>query len=104
MKGNYESMIIMKPDLANEEREEIFNKITKKIEDLKGKVSAAKLWAKEKSFFYFLRGRGGEKKKYFKGCYWLVNFSLDKQALGELREVVRLEERILRDLIISKDN
>jgi len=104
MKGNYESMVILKPDLANEEREEISNKIIKKVEDLKGKVLAAKLWAKEKNFFYFLRERGGEKKKYYKGCYWLVNFSLDKQALDELKEVIRLEERILRNLIISKDN
>jgi len=96
-------MVILKPDLANEEREEIFDKIIKKIESLKGKVSASKVWAKEKNFFFFLRGRGGEKKKYFKGCYWLIDFTLDGAALPDFKEVIRLEERILRNLIINKD-
>lgn len=104
MNSNYESMVIVKPDLANEEREEVFDKIVKKIEDLKGKVSANKVWAKEKNFYFFLRGRGGEKKKYFKGCYWLVDFTLDRAALPGLRETIRLEERILRNIIINKDN
>jgi len=96
-------MVILKPDLANEEREEIFDKIIKKIESLKGKVSSSKIWAKERNFHFFLRGRGGEKKKYFKGCYWLIDFTLDRAALPDFKEVIRLEERILRNLVINKE-
>ena len=103
MKKSYESMMVLMPDLADQEKEEIFDKITKKIEALDGKVSSAKIWAKERNFYYFLKSRGAEKKKYYKGCYWLVDFNLDNTKLGDLKETIRLEERILRNLIINKE-
>jgi ribosomal protein S6 len=96
-------MVILKPDLADQEREEIFDKINKRIENLEGKVLASKVWAKERNFYYFLRGRGAEKKKYYKGCYWLLNFALDKDKLADLKETLRLEERILRNIIVNRE-
>lgn len=104
MDRNYESMMIVRSDLGDEQQQEIFNKIIKKIEELKGKVSASKIWAKERNFYYVLKSRGAEKKKYDKGCYWLVNFSLDKDKIDELKETVRLEERILRNVIINRED
>lgn len=103
MQRNYESMIIIRTDLGDEEQQEICNKIIKKIEGLEGKISASKIWAKERNFFYPLKSRGAEKKKYAKGSYWLVNFLLDKDKVDELKEALRLEERILRSIIISKE-
>jgi ribosomal protein S6 len=96
-------MLILKSDLNEEEREEIFRKIIQKIEGLEGKVKVSKVWAKEKEFCYPIRSRGAEKKKYNKGCYWLVEFVLDPQKLPELKETIRLEERILRNIIIKRD-
>jgi len=100
---NYESMMIVRPDLAEDELQEIFNKIIKKIEEFKGKVSASKIWAKERNFYFVLKSRGAEKKKYSKGCYWLINFTLDKDKIDELKEVIRLEERILRSVILNNE-
>jgi len=100
---DYENMIILKPDLDDQEREEIFDKISKRIKDLKGEVLVSKVWIKERKFYYFLRSRGAEKKKYYKGCYWLINFTLDTEKLPELKETIRLEERILRNLIVSRE-
>ena len=104
MDRNYESMMIIKPDLSDDQQQEIFSKIIKRIEDLKGKVSASKIWAKERNFYFVLKSRGAEKKKYDKGCYWLVNFTLDKDKIEDLKEAIRLEERILRNVIISKEH
>jgi len=103
MNRDYENMIVLKPDLDDQGREEIFDKITKRIKDLNGEVSVSKVWAKERKFYYFLRSRGAEKKKYYKGCYWLINFTLDVEKLSELKETIRLEERILRNLIVSRE-
>ncbi|MCP4652740.1 MAG: 30S ribosomal protein S6 [Candidatus Omnitrophica bacterium] len=103
MERVYESMIIVKPDLSDEEREGIFSKLTKKVEDLEGKIASARVWAKERKFSYPIKSRGAEKKRNFNGCYWLVNFTLDTEKLPDLKEVIRLEERILRDIIIKKD-
>lgn len=103
MDRDYENMIILKPDLDDQEREEVFDKISKRIKDLKGEVLASKVWIKERKFYYFLRSRGAEKKKYYKGCYWLINFTLGIEKLPELKETIRLEERILRNLIVSRE-
>jgi ribosomal protein S6 len=99
---NYESMVIVCPDLSDQELEDIFSKITKKIEDLKGKVIASKIWERERNFYFFLKSKGAEKKKYYKGCYWFVSFTLDTVKLPDLKEVIRLEERVLRYLIINR--
>ncbi|MCK5393701.1 MAG: 30S ribosomal protein S6 [Candidatus Omnitrophica bacterium] len=100
---NYEVMLILKPDLGDQSRDEVIEKITKKIEDLEGKITSSKLWAKEKDFFYFLRGIDAEKKKYFKGYYWLIEFSLDGVKLIELKKLMKLEERLLRNLVINME-
>lgn len=102
MEKNYESMVILRPDLGDQEQEEVTGKITKKIEDMEGKILASKIWAKEKKFYYFLKGRSADKTKYYKGCYWLVNFMIDTNKLPELKETIRLEERILRNLTINR--
>jgi len=98
--NNYEYMLVLKDDLTTEVKEEVAGKIAKKIESLEGSVPSSKLWVKERNLAYPLHSRGAEKKKYYKGCYWLVEFSLAGDKLSDLREAIRLEERILRSLIL----
>lgn len=104
MERNYETMVILQPDLTEQELQGIFEKIVKKIESLGGKVFVAKIWEKERNFYYFLKSRGAQKQKYYKGCYWLASFSIDTEKLADLKETIRLEERILRYLIFNREN
>ncbi|HDN86446.1 MAG: 30S ribosomal protein S6 [Candidatus Omnitrophota bacterium] len=103
MDRRYESMIIVRPDIGEEEKEALFTKISEKIKELGGKVLDSKIWAKERKFCYPLRSRGAEKKKYDKGLYWLVKFSLSVEKLANLKETIRLEEKILRNIIIKRE-
>ncbi len=103
MDRNYECMLILKPDLPEAEREEAAGSIEEKIKELGGEVVKSLLWAKVKDFYYFLRSKGAERKKYHKGSYWLINFALPIENLGELKEAIRLEEKILRSLILNKE-
>jgi ribosomal protein S6 len=103
MERCYESMMIVRSDLTEEELEKVFSKISKKVEDCAGKVLNSRIWAKDKVFAYPLRSRGAGKKKFNKGCYWLINFNLDTDKLKDLKEAIRLEENILRSLIIRKE-
>ena len=102
MERNYETMVILKPDLSEQDGQEIFDKITRKITSLKGKVVDSKIWDKERDFYFFLRGRGADKTKYYKGCYLFVSFDLAIDKMVDLKELIRLEERILRNLIVSR--
>ena len=96
MERAYESMMIIRDDVTSEEKLEIHQKIVKKIESLSGKVVNAIVWAEERTFTFAIRGSGAGRKRYSKGSYWLVNYILDTTKLPELKETVRLEERILR--------
>ncbi len=101
MKKNFESMMILTADIGDKAQEDIFQKVTKKIENLEGKVLDSKVWAKERNLAFFLKSRGADKKKHTKGCYWLVEFCLETDKLAELKETVRLEENILRSVILQ---
>ncbi|MDD5195296.1 MAG: 30S ribosomal protein S6 [Candidatus Omnitrophica bacterium] len=103
MQRKYESMVIVRSDISDQEQEEIFGKITKKIESLQGKVLNARVWIKERSFCFYLTSSAAGKKKYDKGCYWLITFNLDTEKLPDLKETMRLEERMLRHLILRQD-
>lgn len=103
MEREYESMMVVRNDLSEEDLNSTFDKITKKIEKLNGKVIEAKIWAKERPLTFELRSRGAEKKKFTRGCYWLLNFELDTQKILDLKETIRLEENILRKIIIRKE-
>lgn len=102
MERLYESMVILRPELSDEDREEVSQKISKKIESLSGKIITSRIWAKERNFRYQIKGSGAEKKKYSKGCYLLFEFNLDTEKLGDLKEILRLEERILRNIILKR--
>ena len=104
MERNYESMMIIRGDLSGENLENIFNKISKKIEDLGGKVNSANIWARERNFAYTLRSRGAGRKKFDKGCYWLINFVLNTKKIVSLKETIKLEENILRSIIINRSD
>ena len=101
MERSYESMVIVKTELSEDERNDVFGKITKKIEDLGGKIENARVWAKERALSFILISSGAEKKRHTQGCYWLVNFIIDGEKLGDLKELIRLDERILRSMILN---
>lgn len=102
MERNYEAMLILRPDLSEEKRKDISSALTSKIEQLGGKVLESRLWAKERKFAYPLRSRGAEKKKYERGSYWLTLFSLSPCELQKLKETIKLEENILRAMVLKK--
>lgn len=104
MENNYECMFILKDDITPEEKEEVAGKVSKKIEASGGKIISSKVFIKERSFAYCLKSRGAEKKKYSKGTYWLVQFSISADKLSDLKETMRLEERILRNLILRRED
>lgn len=103
MERSYESMMIIRPDMTEEELQSVLDNMVKKIEDLSGKVSSTKIWARDKSFTFTIRSHAAGRKKYNKGCYWLVNFDLDTEKLEDFKKVIKLEENILRSLIVKDE-
>jgi ribosomal protein S6 len=103
MERAYESVLIIKNDTSDPERQDVVQKAAKKIESLGGKIVVSQVWIKDREFAGAIRASGAGRKKYTRGCYWLINFDLAADKLGEFKETIRLEERILRSLILARE-
>ncbi len=89
----YEAMFIIKPDLSEEERKNLFHQISDAVTKNNGNISNANIWSEKKKLFFPL-------KKYREGVYYLMDFTLDTAAVVKIRHAYNLNENILRTLII----
>jgi small subunit ribosomal protein S6 len=90
--NNYEAMLILKPDLPEEERKTLFNQINEAVSKNQGKVTLASVWAEKRKFTFPI-------KRYQEGLYYLMGFSIASQAVKEVSQAYKLNENILRVLI-----
>jgi small subunit ribosomal protein S6 len=91
----YELTLIFKPDLKEEEQDKIIGGLKKVVEGKKGrpgKVVSAKLWGRKPLAYQI--------KKQKEGIYHLVAFEIEPQVLEELEKKIKLEEDIIRHLIV----
>lgn len=89
--NSYEVMFIVKPDLSEEERKTLFSQLGDMVTKNAGTITNSLVWS-ERRKLYFKLG------KYHEGVYYLLNFSLDPQAIKELRQLYKLNENVLRTL------
>ena len=89
--NKYEAMVIVKPDLSEEERKTLFKQIDDAVTKNKGIINSSGLWQEKKKLFFPI-------KKQLEGVYYLVNFSSPSQAIKEIRHTYSLNESILRVL------
>ncbi len=104
MQKSYESMVIVRGDINDEDKNELFAKVMKKITDLGGSVAANRIWAPSRSLTFSLVARTSDKKRHTSGCFWLVNFMANTQSIDELKALLGLDERILRSLILKRED
>lgn len=92
--NKYEAMIIIKPDLSEEERKVLFNQVNDAIAKNDGKVTQANVWSERRKLFFPL-------KKCHEGVYYLVNFTALPRSITQIRHTYKLNENILRILITN---
>ncbi|MFA6350348.1 MAG: 30S ribosomal protein S6 [Candidatus Omnitrophota bacterium] len=92
--NKYEAMFIIKPDLGEEDRKALFNQISEVIVKNEGQVTNASIWAERKRLFFPL-------KRYKEGTYYLVNFTSPGLALTKISNIFKMNESILRNLIVA---
>lgn len=89
----YEAMVIVKPDLSEEEKKALFGQINEVVIKNKGSVSAGDVWSDKRNFCFPIT-------KYQEGIYYLLKFSLtDTGVIAQIRRAYKLNENILRVLI-----
>jgi len=85
---HYETIYIVRPDLADEEVQETNEKFKTLIETQKGIVIKLQDWGKQRLAY--------EIKKQDRGTYMLVDFCGEPGLTSELARNLKLDERILK--------
>ncbi len=92
--NKYEAMFIIKPDLSEEERKNLLGQIGDAVAKNNGSVTQAAIWADRKKLFFPI-------KRCTDGVYYLVNFNAAPEAITNMNQIYRLNENILRSLIVK---
>ena len=88
----YEAMVMIKPDLSEEDKKTLFSQIADSITKQGGSVTTASVWAEKRKLIFSI-------KRHTEATYYLVNFVAPPQNLASIRQAYRLNEFILRALI-----
>jgi small subunit ribosomal protein S6 len=94
---HYETMYIVDPDVPDEELDGVIEKYQKVVTDAGGEVLEAGKWEKgRRALAYPIR-----KKR--EGIYILMRFRAEASVPKELDRIFRINDEILRHLIVRED-
>ncbi len=93
---DYELVIIVTPEFDETATADIVDKVKSWITDIGGSIESFEEWGKQK-FAYLIR-------KQKEGQYFLFNIKLEPSAVATLESNFRLQESIMRFLIINQDD
>ncbi|NMA55595.1 MAG: 30S ribosomal protein S6 [Firmicutes bacterium] len=93
--ASYELMYTLVPDLEDEEYEAANERLSAIITDQGGKIEKLDVWGKRRLAY--------EIKKWREGYYTLMHFEAPAEAVKELDRVLRINEKVLRHLIVKRE-
>ena len=96
MKNKYESVIIINPNIADNEIKELIESFKKVITDNQGAVTRVEELGKKKLAY--------EIKKCKEGYYAVLYFEADASVITELERMYRITEDIIKFMTIKKDD
>jgi len=99
----YEAMFIIKPDLKDEEKTSVMKNIKEQISKHQGNITQDQIWAERRKLAYDIFPIGGG-TRFKEGMYYLVNFDSDPLAIATLKTNYKLNENILRFLILKLED
>ena len=94
-KREYEMVYVAQPDLGEEGLRELNERLTQLIASQQGAVSGTEIWGK-RTLAYPI-------KKYYEGHYVLQRFQMAPAGTEELDRLLRINENVLRYLVVRTD-
>ncbi len=95
MTRNYDLVVILDPELKDEEQEKLLAKIKKIISDSEGKISETKQWGK--------RVLAYRVSKRDSGFFVEFKFTAPANLLSSIRQKIKIEEQVLRYLLVVEE-
>ena len=94
--NKYEMVLIVDAHLNSTERDEIVKQAVDVVNKSEGKIINSNLWMEKHRMSFPI-------KKVWDGAYYLVNFEAQSPAIAKIRQLFRINEKILRYLIIRQE-
>lgn len=91
----YELVVIVNPSFDEEKREKVLKGISELITSKKGEIISQDMWGR-KQLAYPIR-------KHTEGVYVLFNFNLSKDQINDIDYKIKVNEDIIRYLLIKKE-
>ncbi len=92
---NYEGVFILNSDLAADQSKGVVTQVQELVTKNGGRVDGLQEWGKRR-----LAYKIGKKME---GNYLIVNFQLDSNQTKKLEQAFRLNDHVLRFLLVNKD-
>jgi small subunit ribosomal protein S6 len=94
--NQYELIYIIQPELDSDATKAVDERVNQAITNNKGEITSSEMWGQRKLAYPI--------KKYFEGYYVLHNVQMPPSAVTEVERIMRLNEDIIRFLVIRTDN
>ncbi len=92
---NYEGVFIINPDLSTDASKGVVSQLQELVSKNGGRVDGMQEWGKRR-----LAYKIGKKQE---GNYVILNFQLDSKQTKKLEQSLRLNDNLLRYLLVNKD-
>jgi small subunit ribosomal protein S6 len=92
---DYELVYILPPTVEEEQTTGVVEAVSSFVQSLKGEVQEVKPWGRRKLAFPIQHHR--------EGSYFEMQFKLDPAASSDLERGLRLNESVLRYMLVRKD-
>jgi small subunit ribosomal protein S6 len=94
-KRDYETTFVLKPDLEDEEKQTILQRVKDAISDHEGEVTEVDAWGKKQLAY--------EIKDYRSGDYTILEFNAKTTVVNELERIFKIMDGVLRYLVVRND-
>ena len=92
--NNYEAMFIVNPNLSEDEKNNLLAQLGEVMVKNNGEVVNAAVWSERRKLCYPI-------KKIYEGIYFLINFKSAADVVAKLKKQYKLNENILRVMIVK---
>ena len=90
----YELVMIVDAALSQQEKEDAVKDVSQAIEKCEGKVINNQVWIEKQKMSFLM-------KKRPEGTYYIINFEGGESKFSELRRAIKLNDKVLRSLIVK---
>ena len=92
---NYEAVFILDPDLSGDAAKGAVTQIQELVSKSGGRVDGLQDWGRKRLAYKI--------KKRHEGHYVVLNFQMDSGHAKKLEQTLRLNDQVLRYLLVNKD-